>query len=224
MAGGTPAIHPQQTLGWMFQLLPYLEEGNVYATTAWNTLKATAIPGYFCPARPRRAFVYNAGRNNDGTRAMNDYVAVTTTAGATTSWSDTLWQSTNSVIVPKNSAGFVVRSVMITDGLSETIVVSEKGMDPAFYIPPAAGQTSACPYEDQGFTDGWDNDTIVGPTVPVRDKTGVADLTLGSRHDSGPNVLFADGSVKTIRYGTTTTVINALAGRSDGIVVSDSQY
>jgi prepilin-type N-terminal cleavage/methylation domain-containing protein/prepilin-type processing-associated H-X9-DG protein len=55
---GTPLIAPEQDAGWPFQILPYLEQGNLYSggTATSDRDKAVFVTGqtvatYFCPSR-----------------------------------------------------------------------------------------------------------------------------------------------------------------------------
>ncbi len=223
--------HPQQQLGWMFQLLPYVEAEITYQLCDTNWLVGCATPTscYFCPARRPNA-VYNAGRNigsdgpnGDGLRAMNDYAAVTDPKN-----------NVGGIIVPTtaitSAGGFLVTANLVTDGLSNTILASEKGMAFQWYfLNPAPGTVSPCPYEDQGYVDGWDNDVLCYGGVDssgtawtnVRDSnSSTPAFQLGAGHEGGSNFLFGDGSVHTIAYGLDATLMGSLVDRADGQVVT----
>jgi prepilin-type N-terminal cleavage/methylation domain-containing protein/prepilin-type processing-associated H-X9-DG protein len=246
-SNGIIVDHPGQQCGWMFQILPFVEQANTYAISitgtngsGWDIAKATLIVTYLCPAR-RSGTVYNAGRNSphDGLRAMNDYVCVSDVN-----------DSTVGIIVPTtaitSSGGIPVRATMVKDGLSYTILASEKGMAPQWYFlnsyPNASGTSSPCGYEDQGYVDGWDNDTMcyVGttsagavynnqrdnPTTGIVNSVGASidGFVLGSAHDSGSNFLFGDGSVHTISYNTNPNLLVGLVTRNGGEVVNVSGF
>ena len=49
--GGQPLGPDHQGLGWAFQILPYLEDGNTYALQKTGDIESTVVPGYFCPSR-----------------------------------------------------------------------------------------------------------------------------------------------------------------------------
>lgn len=148
-----------QNAGWGFQLLPYIEQDNLYQLRNGNgwfggpsSLARTRIPGYNCPSRGER--VANLGWT---TVALGDY------AGVMASWNDHLGRSNfqwgfewnNAANVnPAETAGFVwtgiiskdshtnvtttpvtvtklpkVRIATVTDGTSNTIMFMEKGVD-----------------------------------------------------------------------------------------------
>ena len=57
---GSPEVAPKQTAGWMFQILPFMEQGPVHkgagavnsgALARSVALCAAAIPAYYCPSR-----------------------------------------------------------------------------------------------------------------------------------------------------------------------------
>src|SRR3712207_2568331 len=52
--GGTPATGrgtPYQRAGVFFQILPYLEQNELYLHPTDSVIRATPIPAYFCPTR-----------------------------------------------------------------------------------------------------------------------------------------------------------------------------
>lgn len=64
-----PANGPlEQGLGWMFQILPYLEEQAVANVSRTNQIEKLGIPLYNCPSRRKMTF------SNEG-RALVDYAA-----------------------------------------------------------------------------------------------------------------------------------------------------
>lgn len=125
----------------------------------------------------------------------------------------------------------------VTDGTSNTMMIAEKFLAPAFYDGWHYG-------DDKGAYHGYDEvnarSTVNNPRYfpnPARD-FNMADyaacpqdvpgdtldafpcwhsgLTFGSAHPAGINAVFADGSVHNIKYGIDADVFNALGHRSDG--------
>src|SRR5213592_4944222 len=49
MVNGVPAAYPSQVWGWAYQILPYIEQNNVWKDPVDDNVKAFPIPTYFCP-------------------------------------------------------------------------------------------------------------------------------------------------------------------------------
>jgi prepilin-type N-terminal cleavage/methylation domain-containing protein len=191
--GGQPAEGNSQGAGWAFQILPFLEQENLYKTPDPAFVERQAVPLYFCPSRRGPTF-------QDG-RALMDYASATP-ADAPNSW-DQFWYGLiwevptgatyRGVIVRTRTAGGLTRIASITDGTSNTLVISEKRLD-------VKRHESGDWHDDQGWSDGWDPDTVrYTGFQPQQDSAGgVSGYEFGSSHPSGIQGLFADGSVRLI--------------------------
>jgi len=214
---GVPAGPKTQEVGWGFQILPYIEQGSVYRITNYGTLQGTVIPIYNCPSR--RAPAQHASQ---GGRALGDYCSVTP-ADSPNSW-DQYWYGNiwgvpttaryRGVIVRTQTASAPIGMAAITDGTSNTLVISEKRLDINNY---EAGDW----HDDSGWADGWDPDTVrYTGYAPQKDSAGgVSGYEVGSAHQSGVHGLFADGSVRHITYSIDPTLFNRLGDRQDGNVI-----
>lgn len=108
----------------------------------------------------------------------------------------------------------------ITDGASNTAVVTEKRINPETYL------TGSGPPDDRGWSDGWDYDTLrLTACIPYPDSSSVREFTLtaGSAHPAGINTGFADGAVKMISYDIDPEIFNLLAHRTDDQIVDLDQ-
>jgi prepilin-type processing-associated H-X9-DG protein len=124
----------------------------------------------------------------------------------------------------------------ITDGTSNTLLISEKRLLTAGY----EGDEHVW-HDDRGWSDGWDPDTMRSTAFPLRPDIatpeedaeivakaggpGIAALWLfghsfGSSHPGGVNAVFGDGSVHVINYDVDTELFNLLGNRDDGQTVS----
>ena len=196
---GVPAAPPAQNAGWAFQLLPFIEQDALHRSPA--AVLTTPVPLYFCPARRGPTVV----AQSFGPRAGGDYAAATGTGGTAGETGPYFG------VIVRNPLRTTTASV--TDGLSTTLVVSEKRLHPDRY---ATGDWC----DDQGFTDGWDNDIIAITSRPFgRDERKEMDYEFGSAHPSGANTVFGDGSVRHLRYGLAPGTLDALGDRRDGQVV-----
>lgn len=201
--------------GWAYQILPYIEQDNT-AKQAYATAANVGIKMYFCPSR-RPVTYYNG-------HALMDYAAATP-ADAPNSW-DQFWYGNTwgvptgvvyrGMIVRKGTSSGKVTLANIPDGTSNTLLVSEKQLNPANY---AAGDW----HDDCGWIDGWDPDTMryTGfQPAPDRSYGPNGGYVFGSTHPSGIQALMGDGSVRTIPYSINLTVFNYLGNRMDGQVVT----
>jgi prepilin-type processing-associated H-X9-DG protein len=210
-----------QGSGWPFQLLTYIEQDNVYKLTSKPPIEQTIIKIYFCPARRPKATQQN--------RALMDYASATP-ADSPNSW-DQYWagDTWGDGHMGFNYKGMIIRTQWVTrktitlgavtDGLSNTLLVSEKQLNPKAY-------DSGDWHDDQGWVDGWDPD-IVRYTgfQPNSDRMwnnqgGWEGYRFGSAHASGMNALFGDGSVRHIKFNVNLTLFNNLGIRDDGQVVN----
>jgi len=229
-------IADKQGLGWMYQILPFMEQETVHDIHVQADLEQQVVPTYFCPSR--------GGIRRQAPRVLNDY------AGATPGdlWQGDTWrvpydQQWDGVIVRTNwdiqaSPQCTARSSSptpmagILDGTSNTLVVGEKRLVRHRY-------RSGDYHDDRGWTDGWDYDTMRS--------TGIDDIArgyrygpdsvddcgnpahccnacgfdFGSAHPSGANFLMADGSVRNISYTVDRQTFHWLGDRRDQHVLGE---
>ena len=127
------------------------------------------------------------------------------------------------------------RPTKVTDGLSNTLMISEKRLASDQYL---GGEW----HDDRGWSDGWDPDNVRSTMFPIgvdvssidieqsrvsaafRGQQQILDMRkygfcLGSAHASGINCLFGDGSVHHIAYDIDQEMLNRLGHRADGEIV-----
>ena len=232
---GPRAIADKQGVGWMYQILPFMELQAIHDIHVHAELERQVISEYFCPSR--------SAVRKQGPRVLNDY------AGATPGefWHGSVWrvpynQQWDGVIVRTNwdrqanppcSAGSSPPTSMagILDGTSHTIVVGEKRLRPVRY-------ESGDWHDDRGWSDGWDPDImrstgINGPwnyrygpdtNLPGSDPSGChhsCGFDFGSAHPAGANFVFADGAVRMIDYTIDKNVFDHLGDRRDGYEIPE---
>ncbi len=213
---GTIMDPPQLGTGWHVQILPYLDQSNLYMSGSQTTISKKPIPLFFCPSRREGTVI-------GGDRALNDYASVTP-ADSVNSW-DQFWYGNiwgvptatyNGVIVRSGTptANRVCKMGDITDGTSNTMVVGEKWVD---YKSVGGGAW----YDDQGYIDGWDPDTVRYTGFPItNDFRSLGDwrdgYQFGSSHVNGTHFLFADGTVRFLSETIDADLFNGLGHRSDG--------
>jgi prepilin-type N-terminal cleavage/methylation domain-containing protein/prepilin-type processing-associated H-X9-DG protein len=208
---GAPADARKQALGWGFQILPYLEQQVIHRDPEpW----LRPMPMYNCPTR--RGLTKPAAWG----RYVGDYCAVTPSNVGDIEFG--MWHGSNfSVPTTAHYSNILVRGLttntpirirQILDGASNTLMCSEKRLDPLHY---GDGEW----YDDAGWADGWDPDTV-RDAAPLPDAKGVVSgYEVGSAHPGAVNGLFGDGSVRPIRYMISQGIFDLLANREDGLVV-----
>lgn len=241
----------EQPGSWLYSILPYVEQNDLYelgsdgdpdAVTqtqldgSANRI-ATPLAIMNCPSR-RRAIAYpvawTAGKYfvngkyiPEGTTpvseiARGDYAAC---AG------DQFYAWTN----PSSSGEYTgicfnrseVGIVDIQDGTSSTYMLGEKYLNPVCYTN---GLDEA---DNEGMYSGDDNDnqrsTYYDPTdelthTPMRDLEGYPNrYRFGSAHAGGCNMVFCDGSVRSINYEIDPETHRRLGNRNDGQPIDQSQ-
>jgi len=107
----------------------------------------------------------------------------------------------------------------ITDGLSKTLMVAEKAVDPT-----CMSVLRNCSDDNEGFVAGWDHDTMRHMnSVPLQDleRTGLGtgNTAFGSSHPSSFNGVMCDGSVRSFAYSIDLTLWRRIGHRGDGAVI-----
>jgi prepilin-type processing-associated H-X9-DG protein len=110
-----------------------------------------------------------------------------------------------------------IRMAHIRDGSSQTYMIGEKYIDPDHWF---TGTSSA---DDQGWSVGYDIDTIRFAATffpPARDREGwYLTRNFGSSHATALNFAFCDGSVRPVSYSIDPLVHEYLGMRNSGEVV-----
>jgi prepilin-type N-terminal cleavage/methylation domain-containing protein/prepilin-type processing-associated H-X9-DG protein len=204
---GAPLVGSAQQAGWGFQILPFVEADAVWRGGSATTDAQRAIvaigathPLFFCPSRrPPQTVTFAGGYMPAPTggpirHAMCDYAASN-----------------------KEGTGVVqqfdpVAVKDITDGTSNTLLAGDKRMNRALL-----GRTQ--PDDNEGYTDGFDNDMIRKTNVPPEPDhfgTGDGGYLFGSSHTGVVNFVFADGSLHALSYSIPATTFQLLGQKDDG--------
>jgi prepilin-type N-terminal cleavage/methylation domain-containing protein len=230
---GSPGDYATQSWGWAYQILPYIEQTDLWGNDNDYIVASTTVNIYFCPSlRGPTTFAYS--QNSDTTttlRAMSDYTA---NGGSQGNWSYLDTNASGSppntldgpLVPTKSGSGRVVRLSLMTDGTSNSLLLGEK------YVSSAAGTTGPTCNDDQGYVDGWDNDMIcfadgggTTPLPPARIDPAVyaannCQLRFGSCHDT-LQAAFCDGSVHSISFSIVPTDWAALCTIKGGETFSN---
>src|SRR5207249_3965199 len=112
-----------QVWGWAYQILPYIEQNNVWKDPVDDNVKAFPIPTYFCPTRRGPTvwdFQPGLSGSTAGPRATLDYGG---NQGSVTNG--------DKGMLIKVGRPFKVNVATVTDGTSNTMMVAERWMTPA---------------------------------------------------------------------------------------------
>jgi prepilin-type N-terminal cleavage/methylation domain-containing protein/prepilin-type processing-associated H-X9-DG protein len=235
-APGQPTTGSQQFGGWGFQVLPFIEQDNLWyggggstiAQCQINAVGGTPISLFFCPVRRSPALLPPAGPWGQLTppgiysHCPTDYagsVGVVRSNGVIVDWTDGSmpWN------VPVVADGAFVQCPKtigwsaITDGLSQTLLIGDKQLDVRFL-----GQYQLD--DNEGYTAAWDWDTLRSTHHTLApDFTWAEGIEgrFGSSHLGGCNFAFCDGSVRQINFSIDPTTFQLLGTRDDGQAISD---
>jgi prepilin-type processing-associated H-X9-DG protein len=216
---------PGYHYSWMVQILPYIEQNNlfnhfdrkssVYAASN-TTVRAITVRTFLCPSCPTRF--------GPGSLSLSDYAACYNDVEAPIS-------ATNNGSFFLNSA---IRAEDIPDGRSCTIFVGEKRP-----VVNDLGWASGTKATLRNAASPPNADRIRIPLMPstsVEDvdsaaaSSSAASATVdpvggfSSFHTGGVNFAFGDGSVRFVKNSVNLGVFRLLASRADGQLISDDQY
>lgn len=242
--GGKSVGIPELPVGWPFQILPYIEEGTLLSIQDWEVLKDQAIPIFFCPSR--RGPTHNGKQTDSGyMNGLIDYASATPASNSDTGTAVTDFWKGAEFSIAQNAPyyGLVVRTASCrptrfkdaTDGLSHTLLVSEKFLPPAHYEGiglPYGSDIKAFQGDDRGWSDGWDFDIVRTTGMPpeqdyiVPGRYYYANLwkepfLFGSAHPGVMHGVFGDGSVRTIDFSVERVLFNRIGDRRDGNLITD---
>lgn len=216
--GGRPAVGPMQDAGWPFQLLPYLEATATWAPAADSDLgrsiaAVAAIHGFlFCPTRRSpQSILYTDVNYLDGLpleHGLIDY------AGSNLERTGILVQTGSDL--PRA----LRRMKDVRDGASKSLAVAEKRLNLAGLGTPQAD-------DNEGYTAGWDEDTIRTtdvPPAPDHRGEGTGGEAFGSSHRGIFQASFVDGSVRAITYEIDPEVFRCLGNIADGNALSTEAF
>jgi len=237
--------YPYYYWSWMAQILPYVEQDNLYKQadtwartptspeqyrwwpwgdfwdspqTPANPALGTMVKMWICPGDSRQNFTLpGAQAGINGSVAFTGYLAVN---GTDYSYKDGVFYWTSKIT-----------ALGITDGTSNTIIVGER--------PPSSDLYYGWWFAGAGWTDG-EGDVVLGTRAygyaaalgcpgskvgfqPGNPNVSCDQVHFWSFHPGGGNFLFGDGSVKFSSY-TANNVLQQLGTRSGGEVVSSSNY
>jgi prepilin-type N-terminal cleavage/methylation domain-containing protein len=231
--GAEPTTAPRQNWGWLYQILPHVEQDSLWRqVSVINTMK-TPIAAYNCPSRLAPRIIDVGAQYGRGSRAMTDYAG---NAGTSAVGSNGWGMLGNGLDAPitRRPDGTSVRGSSVTmadiiDGTSSTLLAGEKCMNVGLI---GSHQTD----DDSGWVDGWDWDTVRwgyyqphadwDDGAPSAADSGNVALhsAFGSSHNGFFNAALCDGSVRTISFNISLGTFKLLSSRNDGKIIDGNAF
>ncbi len=225
-AAGAPADVRDQRAGWLFQILPYMEQDNIYRGAGQTTIggqmaqaRAAVIKTYYCPSRrapgaKQQTNSWYMPLVSPAVHGQTDY------AGSYANNS-----SDNGAIVKTYNNGSgnelygtkrrdPIRIADMLDGTTQTLVAGDKRLR-VDTIQNFMGD------DNEGYSAGWDGDTVRRTDLaPLEDIRGSGDGNgrFGGVHPGGFMALLGDGSVKMISFSVDCRP------DSNGVCAQDSTF
>jgi len=246
----TRGFGKKQMGGWTYNILPYIEGDNLrdlpsgsdeQIREAGVIVMQTPQTLFLCPSR-RSVKLYPDGYVLEG----NIHNAVRVTPVAKTDYAAVSGSkhpcfpgcNCTSSIEQGDSAGFIwlterrpnngvvgqrttIAAEQITDGLSHTVCVGEKSMQPSH------AENGLSKGDDHSMFQGWDvdNSRVTLANEYFSDQEGRGGGEFGSAHPGAAHWAFCDGSVRAVSYDVqganepnVTSVLDLMANRDDGEV------
>jgi prepilin-type N-terminal cleavage/methylation domain-containing protein len=177
---------------WAFQILPYIEQGNMFNFFNTNALSANTnyaagqskVKTYLCPSRGRSpGYATSSGGSSPGIGGpFTDYAIYGNNPGFFYGANLTMSQITNS------------------NGTSNTIMIGEKSLAPSYYTNTQSGGWDEC------ILSGGYGGTTRTSNVMVTDSSGNGETNdWGSAHTGIVQFVFVDGSVRNLPYSWSGT-------------------
>jgi prepilin-type N-terminal cleavage/methylation domain-containing protein len=217
--------------GWIFSILPYVEQGNLYqlgsgGTQAQlftsNTQKAQMPTGLFmCPSRRQLmaypnyyGYGYYDASGIAPVFAKTDYAACAGSQNAderdggppdyATGDTPSYWIGRDDADVFNGPFYPHSQTTLLSlyRGTSNTVMLGEKYLNPSNYA------TGIDPSDNECLYVGMDNDIMrCTASAPMQDLLGYQDtFRFGSAHQGGCQICLADGSVRFLQYSVDPTV------------------
>jgi prepilin-type N-terminal cleavage/methylation domain-containing protein/prepilin-type processing-associated H-X9-DG protein len=223
----------EQHGSWPIQILPQIEQDNLARLNPQNNnanvLRTHGVAIFVCPSRRTNGFLSTGNYTID--------YAAATPANAPGSWDQfwhgDIWGGYSGTWSSGAYRGVIARGGLwtptgrwygskvtmtsISDGTTNTLLLSEKQLNPQAYV-------NGDWHDDAGWADGWDPDVIrytgftPNPDSRYNNQGGWEGYRFGGVHSGGINSLMADGSVRFINYNVDPNTFNAIGTRNGGEV------
>jgi prepilin-type N-terminal cleavage/methylation domain-containing protein len=214
-SGGFPRQGKNQPWGWAYQVLPFIEQENLFNQVTDSVVMTQPIKQFTCPSRrtptqaPTPQYVVTDYAANGGSGVMSgSNLSVKAESRVFPCWDI----SGSPVKVTRTTT----RAVDLKNGASNTVLIGEKSVPQDFYLGGSPGDDwpavwGFCQSNVRyGVADAINTTTLVvgnSLTGPIQDRRSSLmpahlQFEFGSAHPLAMNVAMGDGSVKRVLYGT----------------------
>jgi prepilin-type N-terminal cleavage/methylation domain-containing protein/prepilin-type processing-associated H-X9-DG protein len=212
---GDDTANEQDWCGF-FQILPYIEQSNVYNTFPPPLV---SIKTYLDPARGRIGVATNGGNWPMNQSTITSATGATATSANGAPYTDYAFNGNYfyGSTFSNNSSQVTLASLTSANGSANTIIIGEKSMDPGDYSNNSASNWDEGIYSGAyGGTGRWNNGSTtanvpgIGNNITwnnytvVKDSPGQNTNDFGSPFDSSP-FLFCDGHAQLIPYSASNS-------------------
>jgi prepilin-type N-terminal cleavage/methylation domain-containing protein len=220
-----PADIDRVEWSWGYQILPFIEGQTIFdqpMTAAGHAVvRRTAIPIMYCPTR-------RSPGSADVGRARSDYAANAGHTGGSRESPPTSGAAAFaglSGLIIRTGAG-QVRPAHARDGLSNTILLGEKQINPRDFVNPHDENET---YASTGWADTevrriGNQTNVPKPDLQHPSITGTnpnaASSLFGSSHSGGVCFVLGDGSVRWVSYSVDPIAYERACRRDDGQVLA----
>jgi prepilin-type N-terminal cleavage/methylation domain-containing protein len=222
-----------QMAGWQFQILPYIEQNNLFQqsprgnnnNTANNAvIERTVISTYVCPTRGANVYPSLNASGRPWFRCAYVSTYGNTREGITTENP----QGQHNGMGNDNFEGRL-SIPQVSDGTSNTIMVGERYTAISRYMqddwggePITRGHGWGVNRRCRGLPQPDRVNRTSGQSTNPNDGGGEVNQRLGSAHPEGVGIAYGDGSVRFMRYNLDLATYQNLCIRNDGNVIANA--
>jgi prepilin-type N-terminal cleavage/methylation domain-containing protein len=200
----TPAGVKEQRAGWLFQILPFMEQGNVYNGASSPTIgdqmaqaRAAVIKPFYCPSR-RAPGAWTQTSSwyipmTPGTHGQTDYAGCIANNSNDNGVIVRTYNHDKGDGVPGTKRREPIRLTDMLDGTSNQLFAGDKKV--------FRGINGFRGDDNEGYSAGWDHDNVRRTDIPpLPDDGNDGDGRFGGLHPGGFMALLGDGSVRFIKF------------------------